>query len=197
MKIDKKPIAAALAFLGVALVVATLWFVKNGSRKETARPSDDPLARGIPEAQGPGPAGTVPSLAKGPLELTGPFDLESLRSAGLPLIIDFGADSCVPCKEMAPVLVDLHKSLEGKAIIRFVDVWKYRDLAQGIPLQVIPTQIFFDAQGKPFTPDMSKLEIPFTQYSTRDTNEHVFTTHEGGLDKAQMLAILAAMGMRE
>jgi len=63
-------------------------------------------------------------------------------------------------------------------------------------LQVIPTQIFFDAQGKPFSPDTSDLQIPFNQYSTRDTDEHVFTTHEGGLDKAQMLVILKAMGMK-
>lgn len=174
MKVNKKIITAALSILGVVLVVAILWFIKNASRNEA-----------------------VPALTKGPLQLTAPFDLNALRNAGLPLIIDFGADSCIPCKEMAPVLEELHASLEGKAIIRFVDVWKYRELAEGIPLQVIPTQVFFDAQGKPFSPDMSKLQIPFNQYSTRDTNEHVFTTHEGGLDKAQMLAILAAMGMKK
>ena len=53
---------------------------------------------------------------------------------------------------MAPILVALHDELRGKAIIRFVDVWKYRDLAEDIPLQVIPTQIFFDADGKPLRP---------------------------------------------
>jgi len=139
----------------------------------------------------------MPDVAKGPLQLTSAFDLDALRGSGLPLIIDFGADSCIPCKEMAPVLVDLHKSLEGKAIIRFADVWKYRDLAQGFPLHVIPTQVFFDAKGKPFSPDASALQLPFTQYKTRDTDEHVFTTHEGGLDKGQMLSILTAMGMRK
>ncbi|MDD2350432.1 MAG: thioredoxin family protein, partial [Synergistaceae bacterium] len=30
------------------------------------------------------------------------LDLEKLKSYGLPILIDFGADSCVPCKEMAP-----------------------------------------------------------------------------------------------
>ena len=98
------------------------------------------------------------------------------------------------CKEMAPVLEELNTALEGKAIIRFVDVWKYRDLATGVPIQVIPTQVFFDATGKPFTPP-ENFPIQFNRYSLRDTNEHVFTTHEGGLDKSQMMAILTAMGM--
>ncbi|OLN32939.1 Thioredoxin [Desulfosporosinus metallidurans] len=39
-------------------------------------------------------------------------------------MIDFGADSCVPCKEMAPVLKKLNTEMQGKAIVKFVDVWK-------------------------------------------------------------------------
>ncbi len=137
-----------------------------------------------------------PSLPDEALNLTTPFDLAEYRSAGVPVIIDFGADSCIPCRQMAPVLVELHRELQGKAIIRFVDVWKYRDLANGIPLQVIPTQVFFDASGKPFTPS-EKLQIPMNQYMIRDANEHVFTTHEGGLTKDQLLAILYKMGMEK
>jgi thioredoxin 1 len=95
---------------------------------------------------------------------------------------------------MAPVLEELNKDLAGKAIILFVDVWKYRNLAGGVPIQVIPTQVFFDATGKPFTPP-EDFPIQFNSYLVRDTNEHVFTTHEGGLDKSQLMAILAAMGM--
>jgi thioredoxin 1 len=137
---------------------------------------------------------TASKIPDEPLGLTKAFDLATFRSYGVPVIIDFGADSCIPCKEMAPVLVALHDELKGKAIIRIVDVWKYRELAEGIPLQVIPTQVFFDADGKPFTPPES-LGIPFTMYSNKETNEHVFTTHEGGLTKEQLLAIIDAMGM--
>jgi thioredoxin 1 len=128
------------------------------------------------------------------LHVASPLDFAALRSSGLPVIIDYGADSCIPCKEMAPVLEELNKVLAGKAIILFVDVWKYRNLAAGVPIQVIPTQLFFDSNGRPFTPP-ENFPIQLTAYSLRDTGEHVFTTHEGGLDKSQMLAILTAMGM--
>lgn len=49
------------------------------------------------------------------LYVTEKIDLEKLKSYGLPIIIDFGADSCIPCKEMAPVLLELNAGLRGKA----------------------------------------------------------------------------------
>ncbi len=51
---------------------------------------------------------------------------------GFPIIIDFGADSCIPCKEMAPVLKKLNEEWQGKVIVKFVDVWKYPDAADSI-----------------------------------------------------------------
>lgn len=169
---------------GIIAIIGVMWIAKNGAFGET------PTVPAAPTAS------AKSALLDGPLNLTGPFDLAELRSAGVPVIIDFGADSCIPCKEMAPVLVALHDELKGKAIIRFVDVWKYRELAEGIPLQVIPTQVFFDSMGEPFS-SSEKLRIPMTQYSARDTNEHVFTTHEGGITKDQLLSVLYEMGMKK
>ena len=123
-------------------------------------------------------------------------DLEALTSYGLPIIIDFGADSCVPCKEMAPVLKTMNAEMQRKAIIKFVDVWKHGEAADEFPIQVIPTQVFINADGTPYVPS-EDIEIEFTMYSTKDTNEHVFTVHQGGLTEEQMRAILADMGVAE
>lgn len=109
-------------------------------------------------------------------------------------MIDFGADSCIPCKEMAPVLKELNSELQGKAIIKFVDVWKYQSLAEGYPISLIPTQIFIDAKGKPYIPKDPEA-IGVNMYSNNDTKEHQFTTHEGGLTKEQLLNVLEEMGL--
>lgn len=167
---------------------------QSAAQAIVAAPPTTLAAAEVPAAEVPSETPAVPAGSDN-LLITTPIDFDALRSSGLPVIIDFGADSCEPCKAMAPVLAELHQSLQGKAIIKFVDVWKYRDLAKGVPLQVIPTQVLFDAKGKPFSPPES-LQIEFNMYSMKDTNEHVFTTHEGGLDKPQMLAILNAMGMK-
>jgi len=188
--------------IAVLLLVGGVFFLKKAQTPTTAAasPAPTPPSATVSAAEKPGiaPAGPespAPAGGAGDLLITKTIDFEELRSSGLPVIIDFGADSCIPCKEMAPVLADLNKSLAGKAIIKFVDVWKYRDLSEGVPINVIPTQIFFDSTGKPFTPSDS-LQVPLTMYSLKDTDEHVFTTHEGGLDKPQMLAILKEMGMK-
>lgn len=130
-----------------------------------------------------------------PLKMSS-VDLENLKSDKLPLILDFGADSCVPCKAMAPVLVKLNGELQGKAIIGFVDVWKNRSAAKGFPVRVIPTQVFFTADGKPYVPSENVAgKIKFSSYSDKNTDEHTFTVHEGGLTEEEMRLILADMGV--
>jgi len=67
---------------------------------------------------------------------------------GLPLQVDVGADKCVPCVAMAPILENLKKEYTGILEVRFVDVWKYPEEAQKYQVRGIPTQIFYDASGK-------------------------------------------------
>ena len=122
------------------------------------------------------------------------IDLEQLKSYGLPIVIDFGADSCVPCKEMAPVLQKLNKEMQGKAIIKFVDVWKNENAAADFPVDLIPTQFYFDKDGNPFVPrDAEAMQMEL--YSTKDTNKHVYTAHQGGMTEAQLRAVLKEMGV--
>lgn len=55
------------------------------------------------------------------LKITEKIDWEKLKSYNMPIIIDFGADYCMPCKQMAPTLKKVNKEMQGKAIIRYVD----------------------------------------------------------------------------
>jgi thiol-disulfide isomerase/thioredoxin len=64
------------------------------------------------------------------------------------MMMDLGATTCIPCKMMVPVMDELAKELQGKVDIQFVDVYKRDDLAQKYKIFVIPTQIFFDKNGK-------------------------------------------------
>lgn len=128
------------------------------------------------------------------LDATEDFDLEEILSYGLPVIIDFGSDSCIPCKEMAPTLEELNEELRGKVIVKFVDVWKNGGAASGIPFKMIPTQFFFDKDGKPYVP--SEEDSPFIMYGHSETGEHLFTAHEGAMGKEDILAVFGEMGVQ-
>jgi len=66
----------------------------------------------------------------------------------LPRLLDLGADKCIPCKMMAPILEELKTTYAGKLQVDFIDVWKNPDEAKKSGIRVIPTQIFYDASGK-------------------------------------------------
>ncbi len=68
--------------------------------------------------------------------------------ASLPRFLDLGADKCVPCKMMVPVLEELEQGLSGQLQVEFIDVWKNPSEAAPYKVKLIPTQIFFDASGK-------------------------------------------------
>jgi len=69
-------------------------------------------------------------------------------SASLPRLLDLGAGKCIPCKMMAPILEKLDKAYRGKAMIIYLDVRYHREKAIGFGINGIPTQIFFDKNGK-------------------------------------------------
>jgi thioredoxin 1 len=68
--------------------------------------------------------------------------------AALPRLVDLGADKCIPCKAMAPILKELKAEYEGRMEVEFIDVWKNPDAGKAYKINLIPTQIFFDAAGK-------------------------------------------------
>jgi thioredoxin 1 len=75
-------------------------------------------------------------------------DFSKVPEKGKFTLIDLGAGSCIPCKMMAPVLEKVKKRFAGKAEVIVIDIRYDRDQAQRFQLQAIPTQIFFDKEGK-------------------------------------------------
>ncbi len=69
-------------------------------------------------------------------------------TAKLPRLLDLGANKCIPCKMMAPILEGLKQEYAGKMKVEFIDVWQNEDAGKEYGVEMIPTQIFFDANGK-------------------------------------------------
>jgi thioredoxin 1 len=64
--------------------------------------------------------------------------------------IELGADSCVPCKEMQPVMRAIEQTFGDQVEVVFYDVWDDPAPANEYGVQMIPTQIFLDESGEEF-----------------------------------------------
>jgi thioredoxin 1 len=70
------------------------------------------------------------------------------RAAGVPRLVDLGAGKCIPCKAMAPILEQLRRDYAGKLQVDFIDAWQDRAAAEPYRIGMIPTQIFYAADGR-------------------------------------------------
>jgi thioredoxin 1 len=92
---------------------------------------------------------------------------------GMVTMLDVGADRCIPCKMMAPILKELEVEYQGKAAIIFIDVWKRPEQAPKFRIRAIPTQIFYDKDGK---------EVQ---------------RHEGFMDRKAIVEVLDKLGVKK
>jgi thioredoxin 1 len=90
----------------------------------------------------------------------------------LPKLIDLGAGKCIPCKMMAPILDELKTEYSGKLDVEVIDVWENPKEGDKYGITLIPTQIFYDPEGKEFQ------------------------RHEGFMSKEDILAIFKQKGMK-
>ncbi len=67
---------------------------------------------------------------------------------GLPTVVDFGANNCIPCNKMKPIIKELKGEYKGKANVILIDVRENQALARNYRIMLIPTQIFFNKKGK-------------------------------------------------
>jgi thioredoxin 1 len=68
---------------------------------------------------------------------------KELINSDTPVLVDFYADWCGPCKAMSPVIRDVAKTVQGKARVIKVDIDKSVQAAQAYQVQAVPTFIIF------------------------------------------------------
>ncbi len=73
--------------------------------------------------------------------------LDRALQKDVPVVADFGQGTCIPCKMMKPILEDLKDEYAGRAEILIIETDEYPAVARRVGIRVIPTQIFYDAEG--------------------------------------------------
>jgi thioredoxin 1 len=70
------------------------------------------------------------------------------HTPGMPRLLDLGSKDCTACTMLEPVLEELRETYKGKLQVDFIDVWEHEQVATDYGIEIIPVQIFFDADGQ-------------------------------------------------
>ena len=70
-------------------------------------------------------------------------NFETLKNGQLPLVVDFWATWCGPCRMVGPVIAELAQEYDGKIVVGKCDVEENEDLAMEFGIRNIPTILFF------------------------------------------------------
>lgn len=105
----------------------------------------------------------------------------------LPVLVEFGAEWCGPCKQVAPELEALAVELAGKAKVVTVDIDRSPRLAQQLGVQSVPTFVVFH-QGRPITGKVGALR----RQQLRELLEPVLPRPAGALNAAELAQLLGA-----
>ena len=70
-------------------------------------------------------------------------NFESLKNGAQPLVVDFWATWCGPCRMVAPIISELAEKYDGKITVGKCDVEEAEDLAMEFGIRNIPTILFF------------------------------------------------------
>ena len=70
-------------------------------------------------------------------------NFESLKSGAQPLVVDFWATWCGPCRMVAPIIAELAQAYDGKVTVAKCDVEECEDIAAEYGIRNIPTILFF------------------------------------------------------
>ena len=136
---------------GILVVLASagvVWFVLRGivgALRDSRLPIRSKLVRVVPALILIGGAGSL--FAASWMDRSN--QSQATRAAsGKPTLVEFGSAHCQPCRMMAPILDQLHREYADSLRVEFVDVQQDRQAGSRHAIRLIPTQVFFDAEGR-------------------------------------------------
>jgi len=109
------------------------------SDREPAAPPPTAVERTPQAKPAPGPSDY------GKVLVTNRLDIDF--SKHLITFIELGADRCIPCKQMQPIMKEIAETYADRVQVVFYDVWKDPEPGRKYDIRLIPTQVFVDQKG--------------------------------------------------
>lgn len=115
------------------------------------------------------------------IETDEPIDYDGIVKEGKSLILIFGSEDCIACRQLKPVMEKLSDKYEGKIYIKYVDIVKHPDFYDNYKFQYIPSLIFFKNDGTPYIPSKEYIDEYNFEIAKDDSGNAKYTLHQGAL----------------
>ena len=89
----------------------------------------------------------VKSADPAPIVAISPAELTAALQGGKPVVMEFGGETCIPCRQMQPVLQEIRTDLGKKGRVHNFWIQTHPEVARQFKVMAMPTQIVFDAKG--------------------------------------------------
>jgi len=133
----KEGLAAAALILGLIVTSGC------GSESRVDRGVPDPSPAAVEQTPQAAPASGQTDYGK--VLVTNQLDIDFSKHKVT--FIELGADRCIPCKAMQPIMKEIAETYADHVQVVFYDVWKDPEPARKYRIQLIPTQVFVDQKG--------------------------------------------------
>jgi thioredoxin 2 len=134
---------------GADRVTVRCQFCETWNRVEAARAADRPKCGKCAR----------PILLDRPIPLDDETFARTVESTDVPVLVDFYADWCGPCKMMAPFVDQLAGKYVGRAVVAKLDTDRAQQVAMQFQIRSIPTVIVFKG-GRPVAQQMGAVPLP-------------------------------------
>jgi thioredoxin 1 len=131
-------LVAAASIPALALIVGCA----KGSPDRAPSPPSPPASPSGPAARSEPPIFAI----KGEVLVTNRLDVDFSKFQVT--FLELGADRCIPCRKMQPIMKEIAAAFPDRVQVVFYDVWKDPAPAERYGVQLIPTQVFLDREGK-------------------------------------------------
>ncbi len=186
---NKKTKAFILSLIAIVILgaIGLMYAYKNKSSVE----NDTSTSPSTSTSNNPGSDTSQDSIESDSFfYIKGDIDLDTLKESGVPVIIAFGSKTCGPCRTLKPILFNLKKRLDGKAIIKYVSLDENIQAAYDYDIQVIPTMLLFDKDGNAFAASNEDLK---NKYGIRTDGD--YSKLIGAVPEQLLMELLEDMGL--
>lgn len=136
-------------------------------------------------------------------------EIDELKKYGKPMIIVFGADYCPSCINYKPYIKEFAELFGDEIIVKYVDTVEHESIRDEYNIEFVPSTLFFDENGQPFTPSSDIDLLPndeivdermyvsehytisdqsneLFEYGVNENNEICYSKYVGILDMIQL-----------